>query len=156
MARSLSKSKGRREKGPFLALPRAVVDSPQYARLSAYGVKLLIDLYAQYRGNNNGDLSAAYKLMQPRGWRSKGTLHKALQELRQAGWVVVSRQGGRHRCSLYALTYLAIDECKGRDLDISPTAAPLGTWKQPAHGNSCTRYADQCTRYADQSEADAA
>ena len=156
MARSLSKSKGRREKGTFLAIPRAVVDSPQYAELSAYGVKLLIDLHAQYRGTNNGDLSAAYKLMQPRGWRSKGTLHKALQELRQAGWVVVSRQGGRHKCSLYALTYLAIDECKGKGIDINPTAAPLGTWKKPTHENSCTRYADQCTRHADQSEVAAA
>jgi hypothetical protein len=94
VARTFQKAKARRETGPFLAVPRHVIDSPQYVALSAYGVKLLFDLYAQFRGNNNGDLSAAWSLMKQRGWHSKGTLSRAVKELLAGGWIIVTRQGG--------------------------------------------------------------
>ncbi len=129
MARNRLKAKGRREHGSFLALPLVVIDSKEFSSLSAYAVKLIIDLYAQFKGSNNGDLCAAWSMMKKRGWRSKGTLHRALNELREKGFLLLARQGGKHKASLYALSFLAVDECKGK-LEIPPTAAPPGTWRK--------------------------
>lgn len=138
MARSYLKAKGRRESGTFLAVPRAVLESENYIALNAHAVKLFYDLYVQYRGNNNGDLCAAWKLMKARGWKSRDTLERARAELLERGWTIVSRQGGRRIPTLYALTFLAVDECAGK-LDISPTKTPPGNWKT----NPLTRQACQ-------------
>jgi hypothetical protein len=90
---------------------------------------LLFDLLAQYRGNNNGDLCAAWKLMQPRGWKSEETLHKAKLQLLEAGLMVETRKGARpNKASLYALTWYSLDECGGK-LDISVQGFPRGAYK---------------------------
>jgi hypothetical protein len=74
----------------------------------------------------NGDLCAAYdSVLHKRGFRSKGTVSRALDELRQFGWILTSRQGGRNQCSLYALIFQAIDDCKGK-IDIAPTTTAPG------------------------------
>jgi hypothetical protein len=135
MARKSVNPKGRREHGPFIQVSKVVITGPEFAHLSAYGVKLFIDLYGQFNGRNNGDLCASWTLMSDRGWRSKATLHRAIKELRDKGWLVVSRQGGRNKASLYALTWLPVDECGG-NLDIAATAAPLGTWRHNGFGTS--------------------
>lgn len=122
-------AKGKREPGGFVAMPYTVIRSDSYARLSAHAVKLLNDLMAQYKGDNNGDLCAAWSMMKARNWRSKSTLYKALKELKDRYWIEVSRQGGRHRPSLYALTFFAVDECKGK-LDIAPAHSPSGLWRR--------------------------
>lgn len=95
----------------FLAVPYSVLNSPLFPSLSPHAVKLLIDVAAQYRGDNNGDLSIAWKLMQPRGWRSEATLHKVKRELLMAGFLYESRKGRRpNTCSLFALTWAAFDD----------------------------------------------
>ena len=71
MSRRRVNPKNRRESGSFIAVPHVVLDSAEYAGLSAKAVKLMIDIYAQFRGNNNGDLAAAWTLMEPRGWKSR-------------------------------------------------------------------------------------
>ncbi|SET67573.1 hypothetical protein SAMN05216412_11249 [Nitrosospira multiformis] len=38
--------------------------------------------------------------MQPRGWKSKDTLNKALKELLAGHWLKVTGQGGRHKATL--------------------------------------------------------
>lgn len=119
---------GRRECGRFVALPHAVLESDAYKGLSAYARALLVDLALQFNGKNNGDMCATYSVMHHRGWTSAGTVHRALTELRKAGLVMQARVGGRHWASLYALTWLAIDECAGK-LDIPSTRTPPGTWK---------------------------
>jgi hypothetical protein len=129
MASKREKIKGRRESGQFLNIPTQIPLSNQYANLGAWSVKLLIDLYTQYNGSNNGDLCAAFSMMKKRGWRSKGTLSNALTELTNAGFILKTRQGGKHKASLYAVTFRAIDECKGK-LDIDPTPVPPNTWKK--------------------------
>jgi hypothetical protein len=129
--RNRRKHAGRVETGSFFALPHAVMASPAFRSLSAHAVKLLCDLGGQYRGANNGDLSAAWRIMEPLGWRSRDTLARALRELRGAGLIEMARQGGLHRCSLYALTWLAIDECNGK-LDVPATRVPSGLWKASA------------------------
>jgi hypothetical protein len=132
MARSRNKTKGRQESDCFFALPRRIIRGPEYARLSAHAVKLLVDLGAQYYGSNNGDLCASWTLMRERGWRSKATLHRAIKELRTANWIVVARQGGRNKPSLYALTFRRINECNGK-LDIDEPLLPL------THGKTVIR-----------------
>jgi len=119
----------KRERGRFLALPYAVLTSAAYLSLSPHGIKLLIDLGMQYNGTNNGDLSAAWKLMRPRGWRSEETLAKAKRELLQTQLIVETRKGWRpNRASLYGLTFFALDHCGGK-LDINPGGFPYGAWR---------------------------
>jgi hypothetical protein len=125
--------KGRTEHGSggFFGLPHAVMASPNFRGLSAHAVKLLCDIGGQYRGKNNGDLCATWRVMQRLGWRSRDTLSRALRELLGAGLIELTRQGGLNRCSLYALTWRSIDDCKGK-LDVLPTIKPSGLWKRAA------------------------
>jgi hypothetical protein len=109
MARN--RNKGNRVGEPFLALPYSVLNSKKFTALSAQAVKLLFDVASQYRGDNNGDLSAAWKLMKPRGWRSEETLHRAKHELIEAAFLFETRKGYRPNvCSLFALTWRKLDD----------------------------------------------
>ena len=128
MAHSLMRAKGRRESGTFVMVPKAILESEEYAALSAYEVKLLMDIYAQYNGRNNGDFHCAWTLMRKRGWRSQDTLNRALKGLLRRGWIERTRQGGKHRCSLYAVSWKEINECGGK-LDVRPTKVASGAWK---------------------------
>lgn len=122
------KLKGRRSSGTYFGLPHAVMDSVNYLNLSAKAIRLLNDLGRQYNGKNNGDLCATWSVIKKRGWSSRSTLYKALQELLHYGLIIKSKQGGKHAPSLYALTWQSIDECKGK-LDIRETITPSGEWK---------------------------
>jgi hypothetical protein len=127
--KSFKDNAAKRGGGYFVAMPHDVIRSECYAKLSAHAVKLLNDLLAQYQGNNNGDLCVAWTLMQKRYWKSKDTLDKARKELLDNEWIEITRQGGRHRASLYALTFYSIDDCKGK-LDVAETKSPRGSWKK--------------------------
>lgn len=125
---------GRRETGSFTAIPHAATSTRKYASLSAWGVKLMLDIASQYTGKNNGDLTASWTVMSTKGWRSKGTLQRAVDELQAVGFITRTRQGGRHVCALYALTWKPIDECLNRTtrqskLDVPPTVTPPGGWQ---------------------------
>jgi hypothetical protein len=117
-----------------MPLPRLFVRSFSFAALSPHAVKLLFDLLAQYNGFNNGDMSAAWKLMSARGWKSRDTLAKAMNQLIDNDFVIKTRQGGMHKCSLYAVTLYQIDDCRDKqgrskfDPGIKATAAPPGGW----------------------------
>jgi hypothetical protein len=130
-----TRAKGRLESGGFLALPHAVIASPAYLGLSAHAIKLLIDIGAQFRGSNNGDLCASWSVMRLRGWRSRDTLHRALQELLRVKLIELTRQGGLHRPSLFAVTWRAIDECSGK-LDVPPTRVASGLWRGDVIANT--------------------
>ena len=120
----------KREPGSFVALPHVVLRSKEFSNLSPFALKLLMDLLTQYQGDNNGDLCAAWTVMAARGWRSRDSLGKGLRELRDADFLVVTRQGGRHKASLYALTFYDIDWCAGK-LDIqAPTSRFKGLWRK--------------------------
>jgi hypothetical protein len=129
--RALKAAKDARGGGHFLPLPVAVLRSKEMANLSPYAAKLLWDIASQWRLGRNGDASVAFeKVMRARGWRSKSTLSKAAKELRESNLAILTRQGSLHRCSLFGLGWLAIDECDGK-LDIKPTARPLHSWHEP-------------------------
>lgn len=122
-------SRDKCDKGGFVRLPWSVLKSRAFIQASPYARMLLIDLAMQYRGDNNGDLCAAWKLMQPRGWRSEETLQKAKRELLDLGLIVETRKGARpNKASLYAVTWFALDPCGGK-LEMSPAGFPRGAYK---------------------------
>ena len=112
-----------------MQLPYAVLDSPSYIGVSGSSKQLLIDIFRQFNGRNNGYLSSIFTLMQKRGWKSKSTLARALEGLLKAELIIITREGwfqGAHssRCALYAVTWLGIDECDGKDLEVKPNPKP--------------------------------
>lgn len=100
--------------GKFVALPHFFINTPQWAALSGRAVKLLIELEVQFNGHNNGDLTITRTAMRARGFASADQLVKARDELVGAGWIFVTKQGGRHIPSLYGLSYRALDPCGGK------------------------------------------
>ena len=129
--KALKAAKQARGHGGFLPLRLDVLRSQALAKLSPYACKLLLDFASQWQMGRNGDASAAFeKVLRARGWRSKTTLHNALTELCESGLIVQTRQGCLHQCSLYAIGWLAIDECGGK-LDMQPTTGPLDHWRDP-------------------------
>ena len=124
------KMKGRATSGGFLSLPFSVLDSDACKMLTPQGVKLLIDVSRQYRGTNNGDLAATIKMLRGRGWKSSSTLAERIDELIHYGLIEKTRQGGKNQCSLYAVTWKPIDECRGK-MDVKETRTASGIWKGP-------------------------
>ena len=127
MARSLRKSKGRNPSGSFAALPHTVMDSADFRALSGGALKVLMGLLRQYRGGNNGDLSATFTQAEAWGVGSKATLAKALRELQEHGLISCTREGRFIKpggcCALYALSWQPIDECGGK-LEVAATTTP--------------------------------
>lgn len=128
--RDRRRHKGRREGGTFTAIPHAVQDSENWRQCSGTAIKMLCDLARQYRGKNNGDLCAALSVLSAYGWTSPETVMFALRELRHYGFIVLTRQGGLHGASLYALTWHAIDECGGKLGCVKPGNVAPGGWKE--------------------------
>ena len=112
----------------FVMLPHHVLGHDNFRTLSPRATKFVVDLLAQYRGNNNGDFCATLKTMQERGWNSSDQLHKAKRELIEKGVIIVTRQGGLNKANLYAVTWFPIDECKGK-LDVASTRTAPVNWK---------------------------
>ena len=128
----MSKRRGKGTRlGQFTPLLHAFFLTPQYANLSPRAVKLLIDVYLQYRGSNNGDLCASWSVMRESGWTSKDQLAKALAELEGANWLLRTRQGSINKASLYAVTFLGVDRCGGK-LDVQADPKPSHAWRTPA------------------------
>lgn len=129
MAKNYARAKGRGTKGPpFSQFFHIVHDSENYARLPPRAVKLLLDVLRFYNGRNNGDISITWSTMRPLGWKSKDQLQKATIELEHHGFIKKSRQGGRHLCSLYALTFFSVDECGGKH-ELTPSSSATNEWR---------------------------
>ncbi|MFW5910281.1 MAG: hypothetical protein ACOCUJ_00375 [Thiohalospira sp.] len=140
MARKNTKRKGR---GSFVGLERKILLHSNTCSLSNPAFRLLVLVYEQYKGPGyNGQLCASWTLMKDRGFTSKDSLQKALRELLRKGFLIQTRQGGRHQASLFAVTFEALDECPNHHLDRTPhgdeRTRPLGYWKlgyNPEFGN---------------------
>jgi len=126
--RQREKANNRRESGRFILIPHAVLASSDYIGLSYKSKALLVDLVHQYNGRNNGDLTAALGYMQARGWKRSATLTDAVKEIMEAHLIIRTREGKfqnpHSRCALYAITWQQIDECEGKDLEVSRTSTP--------------------------------
>lgn len=148
MAANRQKIKGRRSSPTFAAKPHHIFKAdtknnrPSPASvLSHMAAHLLDNLFAQYNGSNNGDLSAAPAITKLYGWTSQGSVQKALTELLANGFIEQTRQGGKNRCSLYAVTWLAIDDCTGK-LDVMPTRVASNLWKPENNHKIDPRFKD--------------
>ena len=116
------RQKADRDGGRFVAVPAAVIDSPGYRAASGNAVKLLLELAAQFKGRNNGDLAMPWKLAKSKGWTSKDVLYRAKLDLLKKGLIAETRKGSRpHKATLYAVTWQGLDDCGGK-LDMSPVA----------------------------------
>jgi hypothetical protein len=121
-------SRPKRYSGACIVLPEAIFLSPEYARLSPAAVKVLLFCHLQFTGRNNGDLTITAKAFRTHGFRSKATLWKAKDELLAAGWLQMTRQGGLHHPSLYALTWEQIDPSDKYDVGIK-AGPPTLLWR---------------------------
>ena len=122
-----NRSDGRSGRSYYITFPQSCLHSDNFRSLSPYACKLLFDASAQFKGYNNGDLSITWSLMQKRRWKSPDTLNKARKELMEKGWLVLTRQGGRNRCSLYAISFHPIGDF-GSKLDVPPTKTAPNDW----------------------------
>ena len=101
-----------------------LMELPEYIQLKPMSKILLTDLLFQYNGVNNGDFCRALSFMKKRGWSSNDTITRAIKELIEAEFIILTRQGGRNMCSLYGVTWEPIDECDNK-LDIPPSKVPI-------------------------------
>lgn len=151
MARGSSRFKGSKIDEPFVAIVRSVFEAPAFIKLSPHACKLLFELAAQYKGDNNGDLTVAWSVVSKRGWRSRTTLWRCKAELIDAGFVYVTRRGHMpSTCELLALTWFPLDVSPKFDPEAlhcfkakayrantplpMPTAKPRLDWTQPNGG----------------------
>lgn len=127
MAQSRRRSKARNPASTFAAIPHVVMDSEDFRCLSGGALKVLLGLLRQYRGSNNGDLSASHGQAKEWGVGSKSTLAKALEELQEGRLILKTREGRFTKpggcCALYALTWKPINECDGK-LEVDATITP--------------------------------
>lgn len=110
-------------------IPRLLGEHRDWITMTGSEYRVLFLLISQYRGNNNGDLSATESMMESRGGMAGGTLRKALTGLQERNLIVKTRTNYRGEngmvCNLYALTWLSIHECPGKKLEINPTQTPI-------------------------------
>ena len=120
---------GRSKKSYYITIPNQCLSSENFASLSTIACKLFLDVAAQFKGYNNGDLCVTWSIMKKRGWKSQGTLARAKRELLDKGWLILTRQGGRNRCSLFAFSFVKIGDF-GSKLDVGPTRTAPDDWKK--------------------------
>jgi hypothetical protein len=125
------------------------METEDYKNLSGNSVKLLLALAYQYRGHNNGDLTAAFSIMQKNfGFTARGVIKRAVKQLLDANLIVQTRTsrflnpGGQ--CALYALTWQPIDECPGKHLEVGPTVTPLRKFSIEQNKKPCTKSVHGC------------
>lgn len=119
---------GKSKAPPFAMLQKAMIQSPGYRSLSFVARVVLIELLAQYNGANNGDLSATRTMARDWGIGSDNTLRQAIKDLESGGWIIQTRSSvfSKHgaRCALFAVSWLPIDECPGKDLEVAWSRTP--------------------------------
>ena len=99
---------------PRYQVPRELADSLAYRSLPDKAKLLWHYLMMQYRGNNNGNISATLSQLEYYNLRSSSTLAKALAYLIAHGFLRETRNGGGNNCSLqqcclYRFTHLPVN-----------------------------------------------
>lgn len=115
--------------GSAFVIPYTLLRHENFRRLSAHGVKLILDLARQYTGFNNGYLCPSWSLMKGHGWHGSQKLNEALRECEHYRLLVRTQQGWLNKPNLVALTWRRIDEKQGHPLMVRPTLKPSDAWK---------------------------
>lgn len=114
----------------FTALRHDLINSAEFIALSVSAKVVLIVLLAKYNGFNNGDLSAPQNKAKEIFGLSSRTLKLALDELVEKNFLIITRQGGKNQCSLYALTCFKLNTISKNGIVIQQeTIRPLDSWK---------------------------
>lgn len=114
----------------YLSIPHCVLDSHSFAVLNGSAIKLLTLIARQWNGYNNGNLTCTWDQMKPY-FGGQDTMRKALKALIQERLIEVTGTGSTSRKGglppvLYAITWEAIDEYRGRgDMTAAPTLNPI-------------------------------
>lgn len=129
----MATQKNRPNKGRFAGLPITLMNSSKYIGLSVHSKALLYELAFQYNGKNNGNLTLTASLLVERGF-ARATLSRSLAELKEKGFIVVTRQGWRQRGkpTLLAITWQGIDNHpSGLEYDegVKVDPRPLSLWR---------------------------
>ena len=120
MARKPQKRPPEATEGSYVAYAHSALDSVAYQGCSYSSKALLVELLRQHTGKNNGHLHAVHSYLAKRGFGSKSTLFKSLEELQSRGLIIKTRQGGINTGACrYALTWLAISSYIGLDISAS-------------------------------------
>lgn len=134
LERAYSKDKpmGKKQSEPFVMLGSEMLNSPAYRALSFSARSMLIEVLHYYSGKNNGRIWLAPLVLSERGF-SKNTASRALKELREHGFIYMTKRGGNQRggCSWFALTWLKIDKAEGQHLENFKKSAYLFWEPQP-------------------------
>ena len=108
----------KKQSEPFVMLGSEMLNSDAYRDLTFSARAMLIEVLHYYTGKNNGRIWLAPIVLSERGF-SKNTASRALKELREHGFIYMTRRGGNQRggCSWFALTWLKIDKAEGQHLE---------------------------------------
>ncbi len=116
----------------YAVIPAKVAKSLAYRSLSASALRLLTLALTQYTGRNNGDIALTRSALEQYGYTSADTLTRALKQLRDAGLLQLTRQGGLANGgkvpNLYAFTWLPIPE--NAKLEIRTPAKASNAWAE--------------------------
>jgi hypothetical protein len=131
----------REERVSFAGIPRHVMLSDSFREIGPNAVRVLLWMAFQYRGGNNGYLSATRT--EAKDWSIAGTdtLARAIADLKKHQMITLTRQGRFMKPggspNLYALTWLSVDSRTGDQIDIAPTRLPLRTdWRRTIKNNA--------------------
>jgi len=125
--RNRRKITGRQSSDTFVRLPHSMMRHPSFFALSGAAMKMLLFLAGQYNGRNNGDLSATKAMVEAASVCAASKSKELLTQLEDAGFIVQTRHGIKKQCHLYALTWVGIDRCPGKNLEIA-AGPPRNDW----------------------------
>lgn len=140
--RDRARHTGRREYATsYAGIDRRVMLSDSFAAIGPNGLRVLLWLAFQYKGSNNGYLSATRQQAKEWGIGGADTLARAIAELREHRLIVLTRQGRFTNPggspNLYALTWEPIHDKAGNALDMPPTRTPVRTdWRRAVENAS--------------------
>lgn len=100
--------------GPFVALPKEMLDSASYRQLGAIARCVLIELAGAHNGFNNGKIIASQRWLAGRLGCRQSTVARALAELVAGGFVRVARPSAFTAKRVPALYELTCYQCDGQ------------------------------------------
>lgn len=127
--RNRRKITGRQPSDTFVRLPHSMMRHPSFFALGGAAMKMLLFLASQYNGRNNGDLSATKAMVEAASVCAASKSKELLGQLEEAGFIVQTRHGIKKQCHLYAVTWLGIDRCPGKNLEIA-AGPPRNDWRK--------------------------
>lgn len=122
----------------FTPLRHDLINSEEFTALSLSAKWVFVKLCSTYNKYNNGDLIAPQNKAKDFFGLSSRTLKLALDELVNANFLEITRQGGKNQYTLYALTCYRFNTIKKGNVTIlEETLRPRDSWKKNAILTAC-------------------